>query len=205
MLALKTRVLLLGVDYQSSTSHHFAEWLCEVPYRHTIDLQIKVKRADGTIVEQTMVDHQPFSYVGTQHSDFNRLGQLLEEQGHGDRGGDRKLSKRLLQKEHVYHNRGSGDYNILYLVDVRQVTSPLSEAIDYYDTEVDRLEFKECHVDPYSAAQETFEWEWKTYNLEIPEADNVVVISQRFPANDGNIRRHEPAEQGAGGKGGWRF
>ena len=28
-----------------------------------------------------MVDYQPFSYVGAQHSDFNRLGQLLEDRG----------------------------------------------------------------------------------------------------------------------------
>ena len=26
-----------------------------------------------------MTDYQPFSYTGTQHSDFNRLGQLLED------------------------------------------------------------------------------------------------------------------------------
>ena len=81
MLALNTRVLMLGLDYNSSTSHHFAEWLCEVPYRHTIDLQVNVRRADGTVVQQSMVDYQPFSYGGTQHTDFNRLGQLMEDRG----------------------------------------------------------------------------------------------------------------------------
>lgn len=78
MLALNTQVLLLGVDYSNSTSHHFAEWLCEVPYRHTIDQQVRVRRNDGTIEQQMMIDYQPFSYADTQHSDFNRLGQLLE-------------------------------------------------------------------------------------------------------------------------------
>lgn len=81
MLALNTQVVLLGVDYHNSTSHHFAEWLCEVPYRHTIDLLVKVRRADGTIARQAMTDYQPFGYGGRQHSDFNRLGQLMEDRG----------------------------------------------------------------------------------------------------------------------------
>ena len=115
MLALNTQVLLLGVDYRNSTSHHFAEWLCEVPYRHTLDLQVKVRQADGTIVQQTMVDYQPFSYTGTQHSDFNRLGQLLEDRGMVTFGGIgncfvRRFSQRdlveLAQKE------AEEDYNI---------------------------------------------------------------------------------------------
>lgn len=79
MLALDTKVLMLGLDYHSSTSHHFAEWLCEVPYRQTIDLDVKVQQADGTIVQQAMVDYQPFSYAGDKQADFNRLGQLMED------------------------------------------------------------------------------------------------------------------------------
>jgi len=79
MLALNTKVLLLGVNYSNSTSHHFAEWLCEVPYRHTIDMNVKVKQPDGTIVQQPMIDYQPFGYGGTQHTDFNRLGQIQED------------------------------------------------------------------------------------------------------------------------------
>ncbi len=79
MAALNTRVLLLGLDYHSSTSHHFAEYVCEVPYRHTIDLGVKVLKSDGKTVQQPTIDYQPFSYTGTQHSDFNRLGQLLED------------------------------------------------------------------------------------------------------------------------------
>lgn len=81
MLALNTRVVMLGLDYSSSTSHHFAEWLCDVPYRHMIDLEVKVRQADGTVVQQAMVDYQPFGYGGTQHTDFNRLGQLMEDGG----------------------------------------------------------------------------------------------------------------------------
>lgn len=81
MLALDTKVLFLGVNYSNSTSHHFAEWICEVPYRHTIDRQVRVKRADGSIVPQPMVDYQPFSYGGSRHTDFNRLGQIQEDRG----------------------------------------------------------------------------------------------------------------------------
>lgn len=81
MLALNTKVLLLGVNYSNSTSHHFAEWLCEVPYRHTIDMNVKVRRSDGSIVQQPMIDYQPFGYGGSQHTDFNRLGQIQEDRG----------------------------------------------------------------------------------------------------------------------------
>ena len=50
MLGLGAQVVMLGLTYASSTSHHFAEFLCEVPYRHTIDMSVKVRRADGTVV-----------------------------------------------------------------------------------------------------------------------------------------------------------
>ncbi len=87
MLALNTQVLYLGVAYAtSSTTHHFAEWVCDVPYRHTIPLNVKLRLPDGSIVGQKMIDYQPKpaedgSYYGTRHPDFNRLGRMLEEQG----------------------------------------------------------------------------------------------------------------------------
>lgn len=85
MLALNTQVVLLGVTYTSSTSHHFAELVCEVPYRQTIPKLVKVRRADGSIVEQAMVDYQPKSsggsYYGSRGPDFNRMGRMLEQQG----------------------------------------------------------------------------------------------------------------------------
>ncbi len=84
MLALNTQVLLLGLTYATSTSHHFAEWICDVPYRHAISLDVRLRRPDGTIVRQKMTDYQPkpskgSSYYGTRHPDFNRLGRMLEE------------------------------------------------------------------------------------------------------------------------------
>jgi aminoglycoside 3-N-acetyltransferase len=81
MLGLNTQVLMLGMGYSSSTSHHFAEWMCEVPYRHTIDLKVKIRRSDDSLVTQAMLDYQPQSYTGSRHTDFNRLGSMLEQQG----------------------------------------------------------------------------------------------------------------------------
>lgn len=80
MLALNTQILLLGVPYQSSTSHHFAEYVCDVPYRHTIDLgEVKFRRKDGSIVMQRMTEHVPLP--GAPALDYHKLGRMLEEQG----------------------------------------------------------------------------------------------------------------------------
>ena len=79
MLALDTQILMLGMTYSSCTSHHFAEWICQVPYRSAIAVNVKVRRPDGTVVPQAMTDYQPHTYTGTRHPDFNRLGRMLEE------------------------------------------------------------------------------------------------------------------------------
>lgn len=86
MLALDTQVLLIGVTYSNSTSHHFAEWICEVPYRHTVVRRVRVRRPDGRLVPMRMADFQPRpstdgSYYGSRATDFNRLGRMLEERG----------------------------------------------------------------------------------------------------------------------------
>ena len=85
MLALGARVVLLGVTYTSSTSHHFAEMVCDVPYRQTIPKIVQVRRPDGNITTQSMTDYQPKSsggsYYGSRGPDFNRLGRMLEQQG----------------------------------------------------------------------------------------------------------------------------
>jgi aminoglycoside 3-N-acetyltransferase len=84
MLALDAKVLLAGLTYSSCTSHHFAEWVCDVPYRHAIPLNVNVRRPDGSIVVQQMTDYQPKpgkdgSYYGSRHTDFNFLGKMLED------------------------------------------------------------------------------------------------------------------------------
>lgn len=83
MLALNTQVLLIGVTYSSSTSHHFAEFVCDVPYRHTIPLNVRVHEGNKTLRRQSMIDYQPKSeggsYYGSRGPDFNRLGKVLED------------------------------------------------------------------------------------------------------------------------------
>jgi len=86
MLALDAQVLLIGVTYSNSTSHHFAEWMSDVPYRHTVIRRVRVRRPDGRVVAMRMADFQPRpsadgSYYGSRATDFNRLGRMLEERG----------------------------------------------------------------------------------------------------------------------------
>lgn len=86
MLALDAQIVLLGLTYANSTSHHFAEFVCDVPYRHTIPMTVRVRRPDGAVARQPMVDYQPKpgaggEYYGSRRPDFNRLGRMLEEQG----------------------------------------------------------------------------------------------------------------------------
>ena len=83
MLALDAQVLLLGVTYMNSTSHHFAEWVCQVPYRHEVRRQVRLRRPDGADVATEMGDWQPKpssdgSYYGSRSTDFNNLGRMLE-------------------------------------------------------------------------------------------------------------------------------
>ena len=85
MLALDAQAGLFGMTYSSSTSHHFAEWVCDVSYRQKIPLTVKVRPPKGSIVTQPMTDYQPKSeggsYYGTRHPDFNCLGRKLEDRG----------------------------------------------------------------------------------------------------------------------------
>lgn len=85
MLALDTKVVLAGVTYINSTSHHFGEYLLQVPDRHTIQHQVRLKRPDGTLEDSIMTDYQPKptqsgAYYEHEH-DFNRLGLRLERDG----------------------------------------------------------------------------------------------------------------------------
>lgn len=55
------------------------EWLSDAPYRRTIDLQLRLRRKDGTVVSQRMTDWQPVTYGGKRGPDLNRLGRMLED------------------------------------------------------------------------------------------------------------------------------
>ncbi len=79
MLAYDTKVILLGLTYDSCTSFHFAEYLVKVPYRMLIEHRVLLRKPEGTLQSCTMMDYQPMDEDHTY--DFNRAGRLLEEQG----------------------------------------------------------------------------------------------------------------------------
>lgn len=119
MLGLDTQVVLFGVTYSSSTSHHFAEYVCGVPYRHCIQRQVHVERADGERSLQTMTDYQPKSeggsYYGNFGPNFNRLGKMLEDRGRvGTTFIGNSAVRRLAMRELVDLARveAAKDYNV---------------------------------------------------------------------------------------------
>lgn len=85
LLALDTRVVLAGVTYVNSTSHHFGQYLAQVPDRHTIERQVTLKHPDGTLEERTMMDYQPRPTTSGDYYeypyDFNKLGLWMEQAG----------------------------------------------------------------------------------------------------------------------------
>jgi len=101
-------------------------------------------------------------------------------------------STRLIREKSLRPNIGSGEYQLLYLVDVRRVGLPLAEAISFYEREGARLGLKEFHVDPYKDATRKWQRDWDDLRLQVPQGEDILVLTQLFPANDGNIRRHEP-------------
>lgn len=85
MLALDTKVILAGVTYVNSTSHHFAEYLLQVPDRHVLKKAVRIKRPDGSVEHKMLSDYQPKptetgDYYAYPH-DFNKAGLWLEESG----------------------------------------------------------------------------------------------------------------------------
>ena len=86
LVALNAQAILLGVTYESSTSYHFAEALFEVPYRLMVPIDVRLRKPDGSIERQRMIDYQPKpaadgSWYGTRNPDFNCLGRMLERNG----------------------------------------------------------------------------------------------------------------------------
>ncbi|MCE5188562.1 MAG: AAC(3) family N-acetyltransferase [Eubacteriales bacterium] len=85
MLALDTKVVLAGVTYVNSTSHHFGQYLAQVPDRHTIERLVSLKLPDGTLEERMMMDYQPRPTTSGDYYefpyDFNKLGLWLEQAG----------------------------------------------------------------------------------------------------------------------------
>ena len=85
LLALDAKVILAGVTYINSTTHHFGEYLLQVPERHTLVRQVRLRRPDGSLQQMEMTDYQPRptksgDYYEVPH-DFNKLGLWLEQAG----------------------------------------------------------------------------------------------------------------------------
>ena len=73
------RYLLLGVPYQNLTAVHLCEVELEVPYRKATRVETKMRRADGSLAPLVSVGCPP--QPGHPGSDFNRLGQRMEDAG----------------------------------------------------------------------------------------------------------------------------
>ena len=71
--------LLLGVPYQNLTAVHVSEIELQVPYRKPVRNQGTMRRADGSLVPFTSIGCPP--QPGHPGSDFNRLGQRMEDAG----------------------------------------------------------------------------------------------------------------------------
>ena len=71
--------LLLGVPYQNLTAVHLCEVELEVPYRKALRVETKMRRADGSLTPLVSVGCPP--QPGHPGSDFNRLGQRMEDAG----------------------------------------------------------------------------------------------------------------------------
>ncbi len=71
--------LLLGVPYQNLTAVHLCEVELEVPYRKPVRTETRMRRADGSFVPLVSAGCPPLP--GHPGSDFNRLGQRMEDAG----------------------------------------------------------------------------------------------------------------------------
>ena len=85
MYALDAKIVLLGVEYVNSTSHHFGEFVLQVQDRHTIERKVKLRHLNGELEETVMTDYQPKpnpsgAYYSYPH-DFNKTGLMLEKSG----------------------------------------------------------------------------------------------------------------------------
>ena len=73
------RYLLLGVPYQNLTAVHVCEVELRVPYRKAVRIETKMRRADGSLAPLVSIGCPP--QPGHPGSDFNRLGQRMEDAG----------------------------------------------------------------------------------------------------------------------------
>lgn len=141
MLALDCKVILLGVTYLNSTTHHFAEYLLKVPDRHTVEKHVRLRKADGSLENVMMMDYQPKptesgEYYSFPH-DFNRAGRMLEKAGLVTIvpvGNAVTRIHKMRDLVHLFIDNYAGMYN-LFAVDGEETVLPDGEMVsmDYYD------------------------------------------------------------------------
>ncbi len=73
------RYLLLGVPYQNLTAVHVCEIELQVPYRKPVRIEGRMRGANGSLTTLVSVGCPP--QPGHPGSDFNRLGQRMEDAG----------------------------------------------------------------------------------------------------------------------------
>ena len=73
------RYLLLGVPYQNLTAMHLCEVWLELPYRKPRISQGRMRRPDGSTTPLVSIGTPPLP--GNPGSDYNRLGQRMEDAG----------------------------------------------------------------------------------------------------------------------------
>lgn len=85
MLALDVKIVLAGLGYDSCTSFHFAEYILQVPYRHTLQRKVQLKTFDGKLNNMCLIDYQPkpddSDKTHEKVYDFNKVGKILEDSG----------------------------------------------------------------------------------------------------------------------------
>lgn len=81
LMELDAKILLLGVAYTHCTAGHFAEYLCQVPYRETSVQRACILHPDGTRREADLELYGPRRGVPYPPRDFNRAGSILEARG----------------------------------------------------------------------------------------------------------------------------
>lgn len=85
LLALDAKIVLLGLTYVSCTSHHFGEYLVQIPDRHVVERPVRLRGADGDLTPAILLDYQPRpTDDGREYEhehDFDRAGALLEQAG----------------------------------------------------------------------------------------------------------------------------
>ena len=79
LVELDARILLLGVTYRACTFFHVIEQLVQVPYRHWVEEEIRLRDRDGT--ERPLMSSNFWPKPNSPGNEFNKFGCALEERG----------------------------------------------------------------------------------------------------------------------------